>query len=110
MHHDLDILNVNKDRLRIERLPINEVVKQVLRLCKGPVAEHISRYRRDGLGPERPRIAFPGKIKTKVHLVTLLKDCHKFLARSAIIKKKYTTIYCMSLDVLSLYMHNKVYI
>lgn len=94
LHHDLDILNANKDSLRIERLPFNEVVKQVLRLCKGPMAERISRHRRDGLGPERPRTV-SRKDQDKSKLATLLKDCHKSLVRSAIIKIK-TTIYCVS--------------
>lgn len=95
MHHDLGILNANKDRLEIERLPFNEVVKQVLRLCKGPVAEHISRHRRDRLGPERPRTASREE-QDKSNLATLLKDCHKFLVRrSAIIKKQQQFTVCL---------------
>lgn len=93
LHHDRDILNANKDKLKFGRLPFNEVVKQELRLFKGPAAEHISRHRSDGLGPEGPRTAVR-EDQDKSHLATLLKDCHKFLVRrSVIIKKKHNLLY-----------------
>lgn len=50
-----------------------------------------------------------GEDQDKSHLATLLSDCHKFLVRSSTIIKNKNTIYYMSLNVLSLYMHSKAY-
>lgn len=82
MHHCIDISNINKDRLKMERLPLQEVVHQEPRLSKGPTAGIIypAQQRWCGIGAEGPRIAARGD-QDQGHPVTLLKDYHQFLVR-----------------------------
>lgn len=82
MHRCIDISNINKDRLKMERLPLQEVVNQEPRLSKGPTAGIIypAQQRWCGTGAESPRIAARGD-QDQGHPVTLLKDYHQFLVR-----------------------------
>lgn len=93
LHHYIDTPNISKDGIKIERLSFQEVAKQELIQCKGPVAGTIHPGTEELVWDqtEGPRIA-AREDQDKSHLATLLKGYHKFLGRrGAIIKTNKLT-------------------